>query len=189
MKAAYDCLFVVTPPTEDSIDNSPPEIQLKLVDLLPTRCVDLEVQSLAVMRKDSHDGIMGMLRPWRAPSLTTDLKDVPLHPNAEAALSICDTVEDNFLPAVVDVYTDGSEKQGRASYAIAPMAHGTANGQWLTAFMGTFGGRVCTDPNDACFIRAQNQTSVAWAAADLWELHGSEFAPRVRQLLQLAETG
>ena len=105
----------------------------------------------------------------------TDLGDVRLHDNTSAALRLCDAWTSEMVMRKVDFYTDGSFKNDDASFAVAAIGHGHQAEKWRTVFMGCFGGRVCLQDTDPCYVGATHCSAfeaeisaISWVA--LWIL-------------------
>ena len=151
---------------------APPQL-LEIAPLIEQCHSNVDVQSLEVMKKQTHDGILDLLQPWCEPVFTDNLKAVQLHPNAAAAVAICGRWSKDFEPETFDVYTDGSEKHGVASFAIAVTSGSRVSTGCQTVLLGTFGGIVATDKSDLNYLGAEEHTSLnaelsAIGLAALW---------------------
>ena len=170
---------VILPVQEDTCSSADHEgvlkttVALKLADILPQPSIDLDVQTLRIMSESNHAGLLQLLQPWSQPTMGTDLDGVRIHDNTVAAIELCQHWTTDLVLETIDIYTDGSAKDGNASYAVAMFGNGTRAGARCFAFMGCFGGVVCSQEHELNYLGASQMvaieaelSAIAWAA--LW---------------------
>ena len=136
---------------------------------------DVRHQCLRVMSAANEAALNHLGRPWSRFSLCRDLNTLRLKECTLAALSLCTEPEcmDHFDK--VELYTDGSAKDGADGFAVVVIAQSTSAPTKRTSFLGYFAGQVELDQTAELYLEATASDSmqaevsaVAWAA--LWTL-------------------
>ena len=163
-------------------------------DLRPTRQViqlanavgpmqfDVRHQCLRVMSAANEVALNQLGRPWHGFCLSRDLSAVRIKECTMAALSLCTAPEHMDHFDKVELYTDGSAKDGADGFAVVVIAQATSTTTRNTAFLGYIAGRVELDKAAELYLEATVSDSiqaevsaVAWAA--LWALAHRMTAP------------
>ena len=152
-------------------------VVISVADALGPPCISVEQQCLTVMPKTNADALLSLLVPLEEFELRIDFATLDLHVNTQCALSICIDSESAPVPDVIEIYTDGSAKEGKSGFAVVIVGQGpsTSDMQRPTWVMGYFTGTVVVDPGDPCYLGADTMDAlnaeaspVSWAI--LWAL-------------------
>ena len=149
----------------------PDTFVLKLNDFLGPQQHCIAKNCLQMIDKDDLNAIWSLILPWRDLSLGPGPGWEKLHQATQQALSICEDIEANQWPPVLEVYTDGSAKDNAAGFVVVLVGQWPEEGR--TSLFGCFGGPVVTDPESIHYVRAQQCdaynaeiTAICWAV--LW---------------------
>ena len=148
---------------------------ISIADSIGPAAFDLGLECMTVMSRDNERALCLLGTPWDGFSLQRSLEGVQLKPATAHALPLCVGDVSGWNPNYLEVYTDGSAKDGNSGFAVAIFAQYNGDGLHQTAFLGYLAGKVVTDPNDACYLGADAQdafqaevSAMAWAT--LWAL-------------------
>ena len=129
---------------------------------------DISVNCLRIIDSEDLQAIWSLVQPWKSPSLGPGPPWEQLHESTRQALSLCTDYPYPACPQVLEIYTDGSAKQGAAGFSVVLV------GQWpeacQTTCLGCFGGPVTTDIADYHYVKAESHdafnaevTALFWA--------------------------
>ena len=126
---------------------------ISIADCIGPREHDLAQHFLQVIDRHDMDAIWTLVLPWRSSTLGPGPQWDQLKDCTKQALAICSDNPAGRCPPVLEIYTDGSAKDGDAGYAVVFV------GQWpdeySTVYMGCLGGPVTTNSDDHLFVRAE----------------------------------
>ena len=114
---------------------------------------DISMNCLRVIDREDLDAIWRLVQPWKSLSLGPGPHWEQLHESTRQALRLCTDHCWPACPPILEIYTDGSAKQGAAGFSVVIV------GQWpeacQTTFLGCFGGPVTTDVEDFHYVKAE----------------------------------
>ena len=148
-----------------------PPITLRLEQHVGPRSFDVQQQCVRLMSQKNEDALQMLARPWPGFQLRSDVSAIPLKECTLAALQLCSETDELFCISKVELYTDGSAKDGKSGFAVAMIVHDTTRGQRRTSLLGFLAGQVDTDDSSAQFVGASLQDALqAEATAVIWAI-------------------
>ena len=149
---------------------------ISLAKALGPPVFDLARHQVEVMPERHVTQFQELLRPWKPGNLGSVCDFAGLHAATKAALARQSSLQPTGFPDMIEVFTDGSEKDGRAGYAVAVIAHWYGPGECQC--LGPFADRVVTNPeaNNYAGAVAMSALMAEWSGifwGILWALaHG-----------------
>ena len=147
-------------------------LHVSLNHALPAVTFNCDVQCLRFVETDVAGCWNAILTPWHGFRPSRCIAHGQVHEHTQAALMLCDDSALGEAPRGLQIYTDGSEKDGSTGWAVV-ITQTSSTG--AVAFVGYFGGAVVTDADAGDFLGARHQgsreagiTAIGWAI--LWLL-------------------
>ena len=168
-----------------SARGTPPDapVPIFLADAVGPVCFDVERQCVRVMEAGNAESLQRLTLPWKDFELCGDFSGVQLHVNSKRALAVSDPPSIDWRADVVEIYTDGSAKNGCSGFSVVVVCQTMPAGDGVrsTRLQGYFTGKVELDASDTSYVGATHAdavhaeiSAIAWAV--LWGLaHRSLF--------------
>ena len=146
-----------------------PKTHIQLAPCIGPQCFDLDLQHVQV--QTSFQQLCQLSQPWEDFAAQANFDTLQLHESTIAALTLVSPSDDLRHAAVrqFQLYTDGSEKAGKAAWAVAILAQTDSE----TFLGGVFGAHMAHEtadifPDLECDALRAEQMGVLWA--HLWIL-------------------
>ena len=144
---------------------------VSIADAIPCSHFDVQQQCLQVMSMETEGLLRCLEAGWHSFELRKELSGLQMRETTEMAIAICVELDSLDCVTLVELYTDGSAKNGSSGFAVVVIAHDRRPGRSASALVGFLSDAVDLDWTSAGYLGADLPDALqAEASAMLWAI-------------------